>query len=45
MISRYDSQEMSAIWTDHNKFQNFLQVELKILEALEEANSCMDHRL
>jgi adenylosuccinate lyase len=35
MISRYDKKEISNIWTEENKFQTFLQVELAIMKALE----------
>lgn len=35
MISRYDSPEISAIWTDLHKFETYLQVELAVLQALE----------
>jgi adenylosuccinate lyase len=35
MISRYDKKEISNIWTEENKFQTYLQVELAIMKALE----------
>lgn len=35
MIPRYEAKEISSIWTDHNKFATYLQVELAICKALE----------
>ena len=35
MISRYDSPEISDIWSDFNKFRTYLEVELALIEALE----------
>lgn len=35
MISRYDKKEISQIWTEKNKFQTYLEVELAILKSLE----------
>lgn len=35
MIERYDSPEISDIWSDYNKFKTYLDVELALLEALE----------
>lgn len=35
MISRYEVKDIADIWTDQNKFQNFLVIELALLEALE----------
>ncbi|MFW5887185.1 MAG: adenylosuccinate lyase [Bacteriovoracia bacterium] len=35
MISRYDKSEISSIWTDHFKFQKFLEVEIALMEAQE----------
>ncbi len=35
MISRYDKKEISDIWTEENKFQTYLDVELAILKSLE----------
>ncbi|PIK16686.1 adenylosuccinate lyase [Halobacteriovorax sp. JY17] len=35
MISRYDKKEISNIWTEENKFQTYLDVELAILKSLE----------
>lgn len=37
MIERYEKKEISEIWTDHFKFQKFLDVEVALLETLEEA--------
>lgn len=36
MISRYSLPEMSAVWTEENKFQKWLEVELAALEGLAE---------
>ncbi len=36
MIPRYDSPEISKLWTEEKKFEYFLKVELKLLEVLEE---------
>jgi len=36
MISRYDKEEMSRLWTDEFKFECFLQAELALLKAWEE---------
>lgn len=35
MISRYDKEEISRIWSDQNKFETYLKVELAILKSLE----------
>lgn len=35
MISRYEKKEISNIWTEENKFNTFLEVELAIMKALE----------
>jgi adenylosuccinate lyase len=35
MISRYDSPEISDIWSDFNKFKTYLEVEVALLKALE----------
>jgi len=35
MIPRYDRPEVSNFWTDKNKFENYLKVELAVLKALE----------
>ncbi|HLE12651.1 MAG: adenylosuccinate lyase [Bdellovibrionales bacterium RIFOXYD12_FULL_39_22] len=35
MINRYDSAEISYIWSDEFKFKTFLRVELALLRALE----------
>lgn len=35
MISRYDREEISNIWSDQNKFETYLKVELAILKSLE----------
>ncbi|MFZ8933601.1 MAG: lyase family protein, partial [Bacteriovoracaceae bacterium] len=35
MISRYDKVEISSIWSEHNKFETYLNAELAILKALE----------
>lgn len=35
MIERYNTPEMSDIWSDHNKFKTFLDVEIALVEALE----------
>ena len=34
MISRYSRQEMAKIWTEENKLQKWLEVELAALEGL-----------
>lgn len=36
MIPRYEVNDIALIWTDHNKFKNFLTIELALLEALED---------
>src|SRR5512132_845700 len=36
MISRYTRKEMGRIWSDENKFQQWLEVELAASEALAE---------
>ncbi len=36
MIARYTRPEMGAVWTDRNKFQQWLEVELAASEALAE---------
>jgi adenylosuccinate lyase len=36
MIARYTRPEMGQIWSDHNKFQQWLEVELAASEALAE---------
>ncbi len=36
MISRYTRPEMGRIWSDQNKFQQWLEVELAASEALAE---------
>src|SRR5256885_8787957 len=36
MISRYTRKEMGRIWSDQNKFQQWLEVELAASEALAE---------
>lgn len=35
MIERYNCNEISDIWSEHNKFKTFLEVELALTEALE----------
>jgi len=35
MIPRYDRSEISELWADKNKFENYLKVELAVLKALE----------
>lgn len=35
MIDRYDSTEISEIWSDYNKFKTYLEVELALIETLE----------
>ena len=35
MIERYDTHEISDIWSEHNKFKTFLDVELALIKALE----------
>ena len=35
MIPRYDSPEISDIWSEYNKFKTYLEVELALIEALE----------
>lgn len=35
MIPRYEIKEMTEIWSDENKFNTFLKVELAILKAME----------
>jgi adenylosuccinate lyase len=35
MISRYEVPEISSLWSDENKFKNFLKVEIELLHALE----------
>lgn len=36
MVPRYEQEDMSALWSDEQKFNCFLKVEIAILEALEE---------
>jgi adenylosuccinate lyase len=36
MIERYSRKEMSAIWTEHNQFQSWLEVELAVCKAWSE---------
>lgn len=36
MISRYDVKDISSLWTDEEKFNYYLQVEIAHLETLEE---------
>jgi adenylosuccinate lyase len=38
MISRYEVQDVSKIWTDEAKFTHFLTIELTAMETLEEFN-------
>ena len=33
MLERYSNQEIAAIWTDQKKFETFLKIELKTIEA------------
>lgn len=33
MIERYETPEMKRIWSDHNRFQKWLEVELAVCEA------------
>jgi len=33
MIERYQTKEMKSVWTDENKFQNWLRVELAVLQV------------
>jgi adenylosuccinate lyase len=35
MIPRYECREISQIWSDENRFQTYLQVELSLLKSLE----------
>ena len=34
MIDRYQTKEMKAIWSDQNKFQTWLKVEIAVVEVL-----------
>jgi adenylosuccinate lyase len=36
MISRYDIEDISSLWTEESKFKYYLQVELSHLKTLEE---------
>jgi adenylosuccinate lyase len=36
MIPRYESKEITQLWTDENKYRTFLKIELDLLRALEE---------
>jgi adenylosuccinate lyase len=36
MISRYETKRIAPIWSDENKFQTFLKIEIELLFALEE---------
>jgi adenylosuccinate lyase len=36
MISRYETKKITSIWSDENKFQTFLKIELELLRALED---------
>ncbi|MCZ6638822.1 MAG: adenylosuccinate lyase, partial [Candidatus Dadabacteria bacterium] len=33
MITRYSRPEMSSIWSDETKYQNWLRVEIAVCEA------------
>jgi adenylosuccinate lyase len=35
MIPRYEAKEITSIWSDKNKYQTFLKIELELLHALE----------
>jgi adenylosuccinate lyase len=37
LVPRYECKDISRIWSDENKFDTFLKVELALLESLEEA--------
>ena len=34
MIQRYTRAQMGALWSDENRFQHWLEVELAVLEVL-----------
>ena len=34
MIERYTTESMGKIWSDHNKYQVWLDVEIAVLEVL-----------
>ena len=38
MIPRYENKEITHIWSEENKFNFFLKIELELLKALEEKN-------
>ena len=38
MIPRYEVKEISALWSEENRFKTFLQVEMALLRALEKEN-------
>ena len=38
MIPRYEAKAITPIWSDENKFETFLRIELELLHALEENN-------
>ena len=38
MIPRYETKEISKIWSDENRFEKYLQVERALLKSLEEKN-------
>ncbi len=37
MIPRYEQKEITKIWSDQNRFETFLKIELSLLESLEKA--------
>ncbi len=42
MIARYSRKEMTSIWTDGNKFEKWLEVELAVCEVLNEQGRIPD---
>jgi adenylosuccinate lyase len=38
MIPRYEAKKITPIWSDENKFKNFLKIECELLRALEKKN-------
>ncbi len=42
MIERYETPEINAIWKDQNRFQKWLDVELAVCKAWNEAGKIPD---
>ena len=44
MINRYSRPQMARIWTDQNKFESYLKVEILATEAFSELGVCTKER-